>query len=79
MSAAQNDAPSVRVALLGCGTVGAALVEMLTGPTAATDIELAAGVRIEIAGIAVRDLQAPRSSEPGFPSDLLTLDAKGLV
>jgi len=76
---ARKDTAAVRVALLGCGTVGTALVEMIAEPTSATEIELSAGVRLEIVGIAVRDAGASRSTQPWFPSALLTEDAKGLV
>jgi homoserine dehydrogenase len=65
----------VRVALLGCGTVGSALVEMVADPARAAEIELAAGVRLEIVGIAVRNARADRAA----PRELLTEDAKGLV
>ena len=70
---------TVRVALLGCGSVGAALVAMLADPASAADIELRAGVQLELVGIAVRDASAPRSSAAWFPRHLLTEDAKGLV
>ena len=65
----------VRVAVLGCGNVGAALVELLT--TRADEIAARSGVRIELAGIAVADPSRPRP--PSVPTDLLTADAKGLV
>ncbi len=65
----------MRVALLGCGTVGSALVEMVADPARAAEIELAAGVRLEIVGIAVRNARADRAA----PRELLTEDAKGLV
>ena len=67
------------MALLGCGSVGSALVEMVSDPADAADIELRAGVRLEIVGIAVRDIDAERSGGLGFPRHLLTQDAKGLV
>jgi homoserine dehydrogenase len=76
--AAKKNAP-VRIALLGCGNVGTALVEMVADPDRADEIEQSAGVRLEIVGIAVRDLAAARSSQPWFPDDLLTGDAKGLA
>lgn len=79
MTRTGKDTIAVRVALLGCGTVGTALVEMLAGPAGASDIELSAGVRFEIVGIAVRDAKASRSARPWFPNHLLTEDAKGLV
>jgi homoserine dehydrogenase len=76
---ARTDATPVRVGLLGCGTVGTALVEMVADPARASEIELSAGVRLEIVGIAVRDAGVSRSAQPWFPNDLLTEDAKGLV
>jgi homoserine dehydrogenase len=71
----RKDGAPVRVALLGCGTVGSALVEMVADPARAAEIELAAGVRLEIVGIAVRNARADRAA----PAELLTEDAKGLV
>ncbi len=65
----------MRVAVLGCGTVGSALVEMVADPARAAEIELAAGVRLEIVGIAVRNARTDRAA----PAGLLTEDAKGLV
>jgi homoserine dehydrogenase len=79
MSAAQKDASAVRVALLGCGNVGSALVDMIFDPASARDIELSSGVRLQLVGIAVRRTETSRSGPPWFPSDLLTQDAKGLV
>jgi homoserine dehydrogenase len=65
----------VRVAVLGCGTVGAPLVEaLLVRPE---EIAARAGVRLELVGVAVNDLRRPRSVE--VPPDVLTADAKGLV
>lgn len=79
MTPARKDAAPVRVALLGCGTVGTALVEMVADPGRAAEIELTSGVRLEIVGIAVRDEGPSRSAQPWFPNHLLTEDAKGLV
>ncbi len=79
MSPTSIDTGRVRVALLGCGTVGTALVEMLAAPGRSGDLALAARTRLEIVGIAVRDLDAVRSTSGGFPVHLLTQDAKGLV
>ena len=79
MSAGRKDTATVRVALLGCGNVGSALVDMIFDPASAREIELSSGVRLQIVGIAVRRPEASRSAEPWFPSDLLTQDAKGLV
>jgi homoserine dehydrogenase len=71
----KKDATSaVRVAVLGCGNVGAALVSMLVEDAAG--IEARSGVRLVLAGVAVAD---PARSRPGVPARLLTADAKGLV
>ncbi len=78
MTGVTPSAPServVRVAVLGCGTVGSALVGMLqdrAGPLA-----VQSGARLEVGGIAVSDLSRPR--EPHIPVDLLTTDADRLV
>ncbi len=66
---------SVRVALLGCGNVGAALVGILV--RRADELFVQSGARIELAGIAVADPSRPR---PGHvPASLVTGDAEGLV
>ncbi len=65
---------AVRVAVLGCGNVGGALVSMLLSDSDA--IAARSGVRLELVGVAVGDPSRPR---PGVPSALLTGDAKGLV
>ena len=63
----------VRVALLGCGTVGGEVARLLDEQSA----ELAArvGAPIELAGIAVRR----PDKHPEVPADLLTDDAQALV
>jgi len=71
--------PAVRVAVLGSGNVGAALVELLADPARAGEIARRAGVGLEVVGISTLDLDDVRSSAPWFPRHLLTLDAKGLV
>jgi len=73
-----SDSP-LRVGILGCGNVGSAVVELLSDPAHLDELEARAGVRIEIAGIAVGDLSKARSSEPWFPRRLLTDDAAALV
>ncbi len=65
----------VRVAVLGCGNVGAALVGILGDRSGALTVQ--SGARLEIAGIAVVDAAAPRPSH--VPRPLLTSDATGLV
>ena len=66
---------SLKVALLGCGTVGAQVARILLedGP------ELAArsGARLELIGIAVRDTAARRDVE--LPAQLFTTDANQLI
>jgi homoserine dehydrogenase len=65
----------VRVAILGCGNVGAALVGIVQDRADALSVQ--AGARFTIAGIAVHDLDAPRPAH--VPRELLTGDAAALV
>jgi homoserine dehydrogenase len=65
----------VRVGLLGCGNVGAALVELVR--TRADDIEARTGLRLEVARVAVRSTTKERGVE--LSADVLTHDAAGLV
>ena len=65
----------VRIALLGCGNVGSALVGILQDRSEALAVQ--SGARLELAGIAVNDLTLDRA--PHVPVDLLTADASGLV
>jgi homoserine dehydrogenase len=70
------DSPSaVRVGLLGCGNVGAALVGLLAERADATSE--AAGVTLELAGIAVRSTTRDRGDH--IDPALLTTDAEALV
>ena len=64
----------MRVAVLGCGNVGGALVSLLLSDSEA--IAARSGVRLELVGVAVSDPSKPR---PGVPAALITGDAKGLV
>jgi homoserine dehydrogenase len=66
---------AVRIAVLGCGTVGSALVGILQDRTDALAVQ--SGARLEIAGIAVSDLARPRAAH--IPLELLIDDAAGLV
>ncbi len=75
----KKPAGRVRVALLGCGNVGASLASMLTDPNRLAEIEMHAGVSLELAGVAVASLTERRPSLLGVPAQLLTDDAKGLV
>jgi homoserine dehydrogenase len=65
---------TLRVALLGCGTVGSQIARLLTEE--ADELAIRSGARIEVAGIAVRRLAHPR---PGIDPSLLTTDAMALA
>ncbi|HEX6445125.1 MAG TPA: homoserine dehydrogenase [Streptosporangiales bacterium] len=69
-----GDAP-IRVALLGCGSVGSAVVTLLREQ--AVDLAARAGAPLELAGVAVRHPDRPRDVrlEPG----LVTADAAALA
>lgn len=66
----------VKVAIIGAGNVGAALVAMLRDSSRAAALHEAVGDDIEIVGVAVRDVNKARA---GVPADLLTSDALALV
>jgi homoserine dehydrogenase len=68
-------APTVRVALLGCGNVGGALAEILL--TRQEDVAARTGIHLELVGIAVADLAKERPAV--IPSSLMSTDATGLV
>lgn len=65
----------LRIALLGAGAVGSQVARLLIEQRA----ELAdrAGADLELVGIAVRDLDAPRDVE--LPRELFTTDAEALI
>jgi len=63
------------VALLGCGVVGSQVVRLLREQ--ADDLAARIGAPVELRGVAVRRLEAPR--EAAVPADLLTTDAAALV
>ncbi len=67
--------PPVGVAVLGCGTVGAALVSLLVAHSAVLAVQ--SGAPVDVVGIAVADLT--RSRPAVVPASLLTDDAAGLV
>ena len=60
--------PALRVAVLGAGTVGREVVRALLDRSAA--LVAADGARLELAGVAVRDVARARAT--GIPADLLT-------
>jgi homoserine dehydrogenase len=65
----------LKVAVLGCGSVGSQVVRLLLEQ--AGDLTARVGAPVELAGVAVRRLEAPR--EVDVPADLLTTDAQALV
>jgi homoserine dehydrogenase len=66
---------TVRVGLLGCGNVGAPLVELIDRRR--DDIAQRTGLRLEVTRVAVRSLAKERPVE--LPEGVLTRDAAGLV
>ncbi len=65
----------LKVALLGCGTVGSEVFRLLGEQ--APDLAARAGAPLEVAGVAVRRRNRPRAVD--VPGELLTTDAMGLV
>jgi homoserine dehydrogenase len=70
-----TDYRRLRVALLGAGAVGSQVASLLRQH--ADELADRAGARLELVGIAVRDLDAPRDVE--LPRELLTTDAESLI
>lgn len=66
---------TLKVALLGCGSVGSQVVRLLDEQAA--DLAARVGAKVELAGVAVRNLDAEREVE--VPAHLLTTDAEALV
>ncbi|WP_241153704.1 homoserine dehydrogenase [Nocardioides pantholopis] len=66
---------TLKVAVLGCGSVGSQVVRLLLEQS--DDLAARVGAPIELAGVAVRRLDAAREVE--VPAGLLTTDATGLV
>jgi len=65
----------LKVAVLGCGVVGSQVVRLLTEQSA--DLAARVGAPVELVGVAVRRLDAPRDVD--VPAELLTTDALGLA
>jgi homoserine dehydrogenase len=65
----------LRVAVLGCGSVGSQVVRLLQEQ--AGDLAARVGAPVDLVGVAVRRLDVPR--EVQVPDGLLTTDAAGLV
>ena len=72
---APAEGPALRVALLGCGTVGAEVVRLLH--TSGDDLTARVGAPLELAGIAVRRIN--RARDLPVDPDLFTTDAAALV
>ncbi|QVT79455.1 Homoserine dehydrogenase [Nocardioides aquaticus] len=70
-----GDQRPLRVAVLGCGSVGSQVVRLLQDQSG--DLAARIGAPLELAGVAVRRLDAAREVE--VPPGLLTTDASGLV
>jgi homoserine dehydrogenase len=70
-----GDRATLKVALLGCGVVGAAVYRLLAEQSA--DLTARAGAALEVVGVAVRDVSRPRQVAIG--PGLLTTDAAALV
>jgi homoserine dehydrogenase len=66
---------SLRVAVLGAGTVGTEVVRLLV--TQADDLASRVGAKLELVGVAVRNVHAER--DPVVAPSLLTTDARALV
>ncbi|UUZ58341.1 homoserine dehydrogenase [Nocardioides sp. B-3] len=65
----------LKVAVLGCGSVGSQVVRLLMEQ--ADDLTARVGAPVELVGVAVRRLDAQRDVD--VPAELLTTDAAGLV
>ncbi len=65
----------LKVAVLGCGSVGSQVVRLLQKQSG--DLTARIGAPVELVGVAVRRIDAPREVE--VPEGLLTTDAEALV
>ncbi len=70
-----SDGPVVRIGVLGCGNVGAPLVELIAAQASA--VEARTGLRLAVTRIAVRDVAKPRP--PAIEVTMLTDDADSVV
>ena len=68
-------ARTIRIGVLGCGNVGAALVQLVARQT--DSIEARTGVRLEITRVAVRNMSRERDVE--LADGVLTRDTHGVV
>lgn len=70
-----SEVQTLKVALLGCGNVGAQVARILIDDAEA--LAARSGARLELSGIAVRNIESPRDVE--LPRELFTTDADTLV
>ncbi|MFD2758511.1 homoserine dehydrogenase [Gulosibacter faecalis] len=70
-----NELRTVKVALLGAGSVGSQVARLLLEQS--DEFSRRAGARLELVGIAVRNLESKRDVE--LPRELLTTDAENLI
>ncbi|MFN2506423.1 MAG: homoserine dehydrogenase [Acidimicrobiales bacterium] len=70
-----KDVSNIRVGLLGCGNVGAALVQLMAEHGGA--VASRTGLLLEVARVAVRDVAKPRPVD--LADGVLTDDAEGVV
>ncbi|GAA3281532.1 homoserine dehydrogenase [Paenarthrobacter aurescens] len=70
-----SEVRTLKVALLGCGNVGAQVARILIDDAEA--LAARSGARLELSGIAVRNIESPRDVE--LPRELFTTDAHTLV
>ncbi|VXB07853.1 homoserine dehydrogenase [Arthrobacter sp. 9V] len=70
-----SEVRTLKVALLGCGNVGAQVARILIDDAEA--LAARSGARLELSGIAVRNIESPRDVE--LPRELFTTDADTLV
>jgi len=70
-----SEVRTLKVALLGCGNVGAQVARILIDDAEA--LAARSGARLELSGIAVRNVESPRDVE--LPRELFTTDADTLV
>lgn len=66
---------TVKIALLGAGTVGSQVFRLLQEQ--APDLDARAGAKLEVTAVAVRNPQSKRDAE--IPADLLTTDADAAI
>ena len=72
---ARQHGEPLKVAVLGCGVVGSQVVRLLHEQ--ADDLAARIGAPVELVGVGVRRLDAPRDVE--VPEGLITTDSASLV